>query len=168
MTKYRAKPLYYCHQAQKFIEPKQVKQLNKSEQKSLTYFASRHEFDVYKVLFETGLRSKIELQPKVEIIPPKVTTCYPSGKYWKADFMARIDSKPVMLVEAKGVVTKDFMLTLSLLELNNQELFNKLWLIFPNSIPQNLLIKRLQQTTMKEKVLTLKQFRKKILTMTTR
>ena len=83
MTKYRAKPLYYCHQAKRFIESKQVKQLSKLEQKSLTYFASRHEFDVYKVLFETGLRSKIELQPKVEIIPPKILLAIQTGSTGK-------------------------------------------------------------------------------------
>lgn len=168
MTKYRAKPLYYCHQTCAVIKPDRVKKLSVSAKKSLTYFASSHEFNVYRVLLESGLYSQIELQPQIEVIPPGITTCYPKGKYWKADFMTCVNSKPTMLVEAKGMLTKDFLLTLALLELNNLELFNKLWIIFPTVIPANLIIKRLQKTAMKERILTLGGFQKKMSILSTR
>lgn len=167
MTKYRAKPLYYCQQTKQIIESKQAKQLSKLEQKSLTYFASRHEFNVYRCLLEAGFCSEIQLQPKIEIIPPNTISCYPKGKYWKADFMTIVNSQPAMLVEAKGVITKDFLLILALLELNNQELFSRLWIIFPTVIPNNLPIKRLLKTAMKERILTLKNFREKLSIMNT-
>jgi hypothetical protein len=162
MSKYKANPLYFHSQTSQVITAKDAKGLDKS---NLQYFASQHEFNVYQTLLPFKERHGFELktQSPVELIKPKLLTSYPKGKTWLADFELKDKDSTLMLVEAKGVLLKEFLLILALLELTNQEFFDKLWLIFPRQLPQNNeVINRLLKTPMKERLLTMKEFERYI------
>lgn len=130
----------------------------KSEFADTIRFPSRHEYRVYSVLRNSHLFSEIIPQYKVEIIPPKQLLCFPNGKNWKVDFCVRYQDKPLMLVEAKGIVTKEFPAILAMLEHYNRELFERLWLVFANKIPQTHLIKNLQKHKRAPRICTFRQF----------
>ena len=154
VNKYRAKSLYVSKVNNQVIELEQVKNYPKN---TLVYFASQHEYLVYLALLKLSKSYSIEHQYNVSIIPPYRGMCFPNGKTWKVDFAVKKDNEITMLVEAKGKLSCDFPLILALLELNNLQLFSKLWLVFPVQIPKNSILKRLQKTSMKQKIITRKQ-----------
>ncbi len=136
-SKFSAKSLYYHPQSQQFYSKIETKQLNSLARRELIFFPSTHEFKVYRALLSLADKFFLEVHPKVQIIPPKVLKTFPQGKKWTVDFLLRDkdDRTITALIEAKGIISKDFPLILALLELHNKELFDKTWLIFPSKIP---------------------------------
>lgn len=130
MSKYKASPLYYSPQTHQVLSAKEAKGLNTG---NLFYFASKHEFSVYQTLLPLTYKYSLRLQSPIELVKPNLLSTYPNGRMWIADFELRDEDSTLMVIEAKGVLTKDFSLVLALLELNNQEFFNNLWLVFPKS-----------------------------------
>jgi hypothetical protein len=161
MSKYKANPLYYQSSTQQVILAKDAKEIDKN---SLLYFPSRHEFAVYKILLSLTDKYILKRHQDIEIIKPKTTLVHPKGKCWQADFtLSNTDLSLQTIVEAKGAITRDFPLILALLELNNKELFDKIWLVFPSQVPaSNQVIRNLQKTPMKNRIVTLAEFKQHI------
>lgn len=81
------------------------------------YFGSAYELHIYKKLLSLpGVR--VERQVKILLKPE--TTHYPA-RYWKCDFKVLDETNPAryLLVEAKGLVTREFKLMLQDLEFFN-------------------------------------------------
>lgn len=154
VNKYRAKSLYVSKVNNQVVDLERVKNYPKN---TLIYFASQHEYLVYLALLKLPKSYSIEHQYNVSIIPPYRGVCFPNGKTWKVDFAVKMNDEITMLVEAKGKLTKDFPLILALLELNNSQLFSKLWLVFSTQIPKNSILKRLRKTSLNQKIITRKQ-----------
>ena len=167
ITKYKAKLVYYS--------PSKNRQLTKNEiQAYKSYginsgfadaikFDSYHEYKVYLSLRNSYIISEVIPHPKIEILSKKdKLACFPTGKRWAVDFIARGHHKEtLMLVEAKGVITQEFPFILAMLEKYHRELFGKLWLVFPNRIPKCYLIQNLlrrQNQPNMPRIVTLKQF----------
>jgi hypothetical protein len=161
MSKYKANPLYFHLQTKQVLTAKDAKGLDTS---NLLYFASQHEFNVYQALLPLTEQYELKTQSPIEVIKPKLLASYPNGKKWVVDFeLKNKDGVTVALIEAKGVLLKEFLLVLALLELNNQDFFNKLWLVFPQKLPQsNRVIDSLLKTPMKERLITMQDFRRYI------
>jgi hypothetical protein len=161
MSKYKAHPLYYHPSSQQVIAVNEAKELDKS---NLIHFPSRHEFAVYKTLLSLTDRYQLKIHDGIEVIKPGIISTYPKGKKWLADFtLSNADLSLQMIVEAKGKITKDFPLILALLELNNKELLDKLWLVFPSQVPvNNQAVNNLRKTSMRQRIVTLTEFKTKI------
>jgi hypothetical protein len=160
MNKYKSHPLYFHPSTQQVICTEEAKGLDKS---NLIYFASRHEFATYKALLPLTEKYRLEIHPTVRIISPNTVTTYPKGKVWKVDFRLSDGLFTKMLIEAKGTITRDFPFTLTLLELNNKELLDKLWLVFPSQVPtNNQTIKNLLRSPMRHRILTLSELKKQV------
>lgn len=155
MSKYRAKALYLNISTNEIIEANKIDNFSKDTR--LVYFASRYEYRVFLALQNCFDFHLIEHQKKIEVIPKNRITCFPNGKYWKVDFAVKRKNNSRMLIEAKGCLTKEFLMNLTLLELNNQECFNRLWIVFPRKIPNNLILKRLLKTSMENRIMTLER-----------
>lgn len=128
-------------------------------------FDSQLEFKVFQVLNNSPITSVIIPHHEVLIIPKKSSYVFPSGKTWKVDFLVKGHHKETLcLVEAKGIINRDFPFILNLLEQNRPELFNKLWIVFDSKIPvSKLLVKNLRKSKDCPKLLTLKQFTQQFL-----
>ena len=168
MNKYGAKTVYFSHNlnrqllpdevtvyTNRFIQPPEIAKFGK-----VLKLDSKLEFQVFQILNSSYLVSDIIPHYPIDILLPNQSRCYPNGKKWKVDFLAKGHHKEVlMVVEAKGVVTRDFPWTLINLEREKPELFQKLWLVF-NRIPSNNLIKNLRKTVDNyPKIVTLSQFK---------
>ena len=111
ITKYKAQIVYYS--------PSKDRQLTKNE--ILAYksyginsdfadaikFDSYHEYKVYLTLRNSYIISEVIPHFPIEILSKKdKLACFPTGKRWAVDFIARGHHKEtLMLVEAKGVIT---------------------------------------------------------------
>ncbi len=131
-------------------------------------FDSYHEYQVYQSLKNSQLGSAIIPHYSIPILPPKKSIIFPRGKNWRVDFLVKgYHQEPLLLVEAKGFITREFTLILAMLEKYNPNLFGKLWLIFPdNRIPKKNLITNLRKKQNQPgtpKILTLSQFQELIL-----
>ena len=164
--KYRAKPIYYDLLKNEQLTRNEV-DFYKDNYPSyyrdeIAFFASTFEFNVYQALLSKFSKSWIKLQHPVEIIGKGI--CYPKGKIWLADFAIVNPSSNflIAIVEAKGVLTKDFVLTLASLESMQPQLFQKVHLVFSDVIPtQNQVIKRLFRSSHRDKILTLSELQAK-------
>lgn len=96
MAKYQAKPFYLDRINNQILTPTQAKQIGSDKRNNLVYFASKHEYLVYRELTKISNNCIIQLQPKVEVILSKKITCYPKGKTWKADFLMQKNNLPVL------------------------------------------------------------------------
>ncbi len=167
-SKYKAAPVYFCSRQNRQLTPNEIKIYkasgNKSDFTDVIRFESQHEYKVYLVLRNSYLFSEISPQYQVEILPPKDSACFPTGKRWQVDFLAKGQHKePLMLVEAKGLITRDFPLILAMFENFNQELFSKLWLVFDRIPKHNQLVKNLLHRQNKPnipRIVTLSQFQR--------
>lgn len=124
-------------------------------------FDSQHEFKVYLELVRIYGTKHVRNQVSVSLLPPG--DCFPRGKNWRVDFAitdAIVDTDVDFYVEAKGIITREFTYTLACLEQHKPEIFNNLYLIFPNAIPtENAVIRNLCKTEFKNRILTLKQLK---------
>jgi hypothetical protein len=161
-NKYKAKSVYYLPGEHRVIFASEV---NKTDiaTKKYYFFPSLHELNVYLALLpllEKGYT--IKNQSPIELIKPNELITYPNGRYWVADFVLSGNSgmSYQMVIEAKGVMTKDFVLLLALLEQNNKQAFDNLWLVFSSIPKQNRVIQGLLKTPMKDRIHTLTTFKR--------
>jgi hypothetical protein len=129
--------------------------------KHIVRFDSIHEFTVYLELSRIYGHHRIVRQYPLHIFPKSV--CYPNGKTWRVDFaitaegMSRTFSN---FVEAKGVMMREFRVTLGCLEQNNSNAFQRLSMVFPKRIPTECaLIKTLSRSERRDMLLTLPELR---------
>lgn len=156
--KYHAKQVYYDPLTQEVLPEKKAEELVNGKSSNLFRFDSQHEFNVFKVL-ERNTSLAISVHHSIEVIPPNEITTFADGKKWRVDFAVKDEQvKGLFYIEAKGILTKDFILTLALLELYHPEIFNRLWLVFPQKIPNNRVIGRLMKTPFQHRIVTLKNF----------
>lgn len=125
----------------------------------ILHFASKHEFSVYLELLKVFPSSQIIPQCPIQILPP--SKCYPNGKKWKVDFAIKKPSPElgvIALVEAKGIVTREFLFSICCFEQSqHSELFDRLWLVFPtDNFPRNQLIKNLQKSDFGDRIIATK------------
>ena len=139
-NKYQAKYVYWNTEKQVVMHPIDVEIYRCHGRlklpKRIVRFDSQHEFKVYLELAKMYGTENVSRQYPIQIIKP--CRCYPNGKDWKVDFAICSTNSPNYydyLVEAKGVVTSEFINTLVLLEQNNHIAFESLEIVFPRSIP---------------------------------
>lgn len=163
--KYSAKQVYYCLQTRTVLNSRDVELYRVNGRLKLpshiNRFDSQHEFKVYLELVRIYGVRRILFQVPVRIVPPSL--CYPDGKSWRVDFA--ITKYPdiqtnMFLIEAKGLITSEFAYTLTLLEQNNSESFDKLRIIFSTKIPyRNQIINALAKTDYAKNLFTLKNLK---------
>lgn len=167
-NKYQAKYVYWNTEKQVVIHPIDVEIYRCHGKlklpKQVVRFDSQHEFRVYLELIRMYGVKGVKRQVKVNVF--KKTVCYPNSKQWKVDFAidhCLQDSRPSLYIEAKGFLTTDFINTLALLEVFNEDAWNSLFIVFPDKIPtHNKTIDSLLKNGWKDCILTLKQFKQLI------
>ncbi len=172
MNKYGAKPVYFSYKLNRQLVPREIEIYKNNCIQSpelaklgnIIRFDSQLEFIVFQILSSSPLISGVISHHPIEILPSNKFRCYPNGKKWKVDFLAKGHHKEVlMIVETKGLINKDFPWILLALEKEQPELFKKLWLVFDHHIPSNNLIKNLQNTVdAYPKIVTVPQLRELI------
>ncbi len=167
-NKYRAKAVFYSHSLYRALTEHEIKIYQTCVNNPygvITKFDSKLEFKVFQVLQNCPLVSDIIPHHQIRLIPKNSSSIFPNGKTWKVDFLVQgKQDKPLFLVEAKGIISRDFPFLLNLLEQNQPELFNKLWLVFNDKIPTSkLLVKNLRKSKSSLKLVTLKEFQQKLL-----
>ncbi len=160
-NKYQAKPVFYCHDLQRELSVEEIYTYKKGyyldRNWKVTKFDSQLEFKVFQILESSYLVKSLEVHPPIQLIPPKTCKCYPNGKNWKVDFIAKNNGGlPSMIVEAKGRVTKEFPLILAMFERSNPKMFEKLWLVFDKIPSNNHLVKHLSKLDV-PRVVTVRQ-----------
>ena len=166
-NKYKAKPVYFSHRLARQLSVDEIRMhqnrhiflAESAKLGSIIRFDSQLEFKVFQVLNGSSMVSNIISHHQVQIIPKKKSSVFPSGKTWKVDFLVKGHHKePLCLVEAKGIIQRDFPFILNLLELNKPELFNRLWIVFNDRVPTSkLLVKNLRKVNF-PRLVTLKEF----------
>jgi hypothetical protein len=161
-TKYKAKHVYWDLEnrtVKSTFELERYRQKNKlALPEHIVRFDSQHEFRVYLELCRIYGTERVVRQHRIRIVPP--CYCYPNGKFWRVDFAikytASIDGYQ-LYCEAKGLVTREFEYTLTLLEQNRPLDFVLLHLVFPDTIPkQNKLISTLAKDSFCNQMYTFK------------
>ena len=166
-SKYRAKPVYFSHCLGRQLSVDEVKThenrhiflADSAKLGAVIRFDSQLEFRVFQVLNNSSLVSSIIPHHQVKLIPKNTSHVFPNGKTWKVDFLVKGHHKePLCLVEAKGMIQRDFPFILNLLEQNRPELFSKLWIVFNDKVPASkLLVKNLRKNRI-PKLVTLREF----------
>jgi hypothetical protein len=90
------------------------------------YFPSMWEYQVYEELLKWLPKEMIKRQHPL-ILKPK-TMAYPEIN-WKVDFAIFNREKPLMYVEAKGMITREFKTTLKILEYVNPQAWDILTVV---------------------------------------
>lgn len=166
-AKYKAKYVYWDLVKRVVLSPIDIEIYRCNDKLKLperiVRFDSQHEFKVYLELCRMYASDLIKLQVPVEILPP--CNCYPKGKRWRLDF-AIINSKNRgvidFYVEAKGMVHPEFPDNLAMLEINNPYEFEKLYIVFPQRIPNKTkVIKSLRDNGFDDAFMTLNQLKKR-------
>lgn len=165
IAKYSAKYVYWDTQKQVVLPPSDIEIHRYNGRlklpKHIVRFDSHHEFRVYIELCRMYGSKCISRQYKVKTIEP--CTCYPTGKYWKVDFAVSLPGSMFFydyLIEAKGVITSEFINNLVLIEQTGFEAFESLYIVFPHIVPaNNKVIKALQNNGWEQRLFTFKQFR---------
>ncbi len=162
-TKYKAKPVFFDIELRgvldsNLLEKYRVKGRLKLPE-SIVRFDSQHEFKVYLELCRMYGTERVTRQYLVKISLPGY--CYPTGKSWKIDF-AIADPDPfsdfTYYVEAKGAFLPEFAQTLASFESRSAESFERLIIVFGDSIPlNNRVVKSLFDSPFKSNLLTLKE-----------
>ena len=161
MNKFKAKYVYWDSKNQRVIDCYEADKLRFGKQdtlpKHIRRFDSRHEFKVYLELIRIyGIR-RIKTQVHINLLPRGL--CFPRGKTWKVDFaiVEHYDqSVYCKYVEAKGMITREFVYTLACLEAYKPIIFNNLSLVFTRNIPKdNSVIRALSKTHWNDNLLTL-------------
>lgn len=122
-------------------------------------FDSQHEFKVYLELVRIFGADRIKRQHQIPLFYPG--KCYPNGKVWKCDFA--IDdtedcSEWTYFVEAKGAFLPEFATTLAVLEKNEEDIFDNLFIVFSDRLPKkSRVINSLLKTDFKDHLLSLKE-----------
>ena len=165
-SKYKAKPVYFSHRLGRqlsfteiqFCSNKLIQPLQKAKYGTVIRFDSQLEYKVYRALLSSPSVSTIIPHHQIELIPTNNSRIFPNGKTWKIDFLAKGQHKePLFLVEAKGMIQRDFPFILNLLEQNRPELFNKLWIVFDRVPTSKLLVKNLRKNKV-PRIVTLREF----------
>lgn len=159
-NKYRATKVYYSSLLKRELTNYEYQQSSYRSFGKIIKFDSRFEYQVFQTLQQSYLAKEIIPHCPIALLPP--CKVFPKGKTWKVDFLVKgHNDSTLLLVEAKGIVNREFPWILALLELNNLDLFQRLWLVF-NRIPSNNVIKILRRHDY-PKIVTLSQFRKTII-----
>lgn len=166
MSKYHAKYVHWNSVTRTVLDSNLANRLRSGKQRRLPEyvkrFDSQHEFRVYLELIRIYGENRVKKQTLINILPPGL--CYPKGKGWKVDFAITdpvFDHRHHCFIEAKGVVTREFIYTLACLEAYKPQVFNNLYLVFPHRIPtNNRTINGLKKTYWNEQLLTLKDLKK--------
>lgn len=166
-NKYNAKPVYFSHRLGRQLSIDEVEsysfkltQLRKSNKfGTVIRFDSKLEFKVYQALFSNPSVSTVIPHCEIELIPKNSSRVFPNGKTWKVDFLVKGQHKePLFLIEAKGIIQRDFAFILNLLEQNQPQLFNKLWLVFSDKVPTSKLLVRNLKKNKFPRLVTLREF----------
>lgn len=165
MNKYNAKHVFWNTVNQCVTPVELANSLRSGKQKRLpkyiTRFDSQHEFRVYLELIRMYGVERIDTQVPVEIIPP--SNCFPSGKKWKVDFGIKDEGFLGIYdhyVEAKGLITREFVYTLGCLEQIDPYAFFDTYLVFTDKIPlKNKIVKNLWKSKAVNNLMTLKQLK---------
>jgi hypothetical protein len=137
-NKYKATSVWYDSVTQEIVSSLDIYEARKRKdshflQRCLN-FDSYHEYQVFLNLRRLFNSSNYDIHCHSPFLIIKPAIVFPRGKTWKIDFVVTTkDQQVVALVEAKGVITKDFPLILACLEINQPKLFNELFLVFNNS-----------------------------------
>lgn len=159
-NKYKASQVYFSISLERELTDYEAQESIYRDFGKVLKFDSRFEYQVFKVLHQSSLAYEIIPHCSIALLPPCKT--YPKGKSWKVDFLVKGQHKePLFLVEAKGLVNREFPWILAALELTNPVLFQKLWLVF-NRIPSNQVIKVLRKHDF-PKIVTLSEFKRTII-----
>lgn len=165
MTKYGAKYVFWNNNSRTVISSEDANKLRSGKQNKLPEyirrFDSRHEFKVYLELVRIYGYRRVRTQVSTSILPKGI--CFPRGKNWRIDFAItefNSDYEYCVYVEAKGLITREFVYTLACLEAYKPSIFNNLALVFPNAIPvENSVIKNLNKSYLSDRLLTLKHLK---------
>lgn len=166
MHKYHSKYVFWDKLNQRVINAHEADKLRSGKQdtlpKHIRRFDSLHEFKVYLELIRIYGIQRIKTQVHVNILPRGL--CFPRGKTWKVDFaITESDDShfAYKYVEAKGLITREFIYTLACLETYKPNIFHNLHLVFVRSIPiENNMIKSLTKSHWNNHMLTLKDLQK--------
>ena len=137
-NKYGNRGLYFDISNNSILPSSQVNPKDKKGNSNLAYFASQHEFEVFKLLHSTQMFCSVARQVKAELIAPYTVDIYPKGKTWLIDYAATTKDDRVFWIEAKGRILREFPYQLALLQLAQPEIFNNLWIVFQQKIPRSL------------------------------
>lgn len=165
-TKYKAERVYWDDKKRCVVNYDDLHSYRQYSPKGLPEhlycFDSRHEFRVWIELCRIYGEHRVLRQHRVEIIHP--ACCYPKGKVWKVDFAVASCHFPGTIqryYEAKGYMTNEFCYTLALLENIDPLAFEKLYVVFPQSLPTDKrIIKNLMDSEYSNNLMTLKQLQK--------
>jgi hypothetical protein len=125
------------------------------------FFASKLELRTYQMLVDNFGIARVYRQYPIQLFEKGL--CYPKGLFWRVDFVVLrdtsrwnfIDPFPIQyLVESKGIVERAFRYQLTALESYQPELFEKLYVVFGSSFPSIDIIKNLQRSTVKDRILS--------------
>lgn len=166
LQKYRSKAVFWDLQKQIVISKQRANEhrLGASTRlpEHIVRFDSIHEFAVYLELSRIYGHHRIVRQYPLPIIPKSI--CYPTGKTWRVDFAITAENKSrtfTNFVEAKGVMMREFRMTLACLEQNNFPAFARLSMVFPKAIPTEcVLVKTLSRSSHQDMLLTLPELRR--------
>lgn len=123
-------------------------------------FDSKFEADVFLDLQEVfySYKGDATLEEKPSILVKPSTDNFPK-RTWKCDFRLTVEGV-ALNVEAKGKPTRDFRLTLEMLELFNREDFERLIIVFNNL--DNVRGATLTRLRKQGKILTLPELKSRI------
>ncbi|MDJ0650292.1 MAG: hypothetical protein QNJ60_16485 [Xenococcaceae cyanobacterium MO_188.B19] len=167
-NKYKAHPVYFSHSLGRSLsideveiyESRHILLSDSAKLGTVIKFDSQLEFKVFQVLNSSSLVSSIIPHHQVKLIPKNTSHVFPGGKTWKVDFLVKGQHKePLFLVEAKGIIQRDFPFILNLLEQNRPELFNKLWIVFNDKVPTSKLVVKNLRKNRTPKLVTLREFK---------
>lgn len=164
-VKYKAKAVYWNLVTRTVVSAQSIEQYRVNGRldlpKCIARFDSQHEFKVYLELVRMYGASSIVRQHPITVIEECCT--YPKGKTWKIDFLIQPGNGKLSApkyVEAKGAFLPEFANTLAFLEMTNNELFMKLFIVFGNKLPSGSQpLKNLLKSSMKHNLLTLPELK---------
>ncbi len=160
--KYKAVPMLYDpirDIATPYVKGKEEYRNCKAKTDTRLYFASTHEYKVYRMLIGVFGVENVLPQYKLPLVPK--CQAYPNGKKWAVDFAVykTQDAKtPMLLVEAKGYILDYFPFQIALLEAYHPEFFENFYVLFEKLRPDvTNFARRYLGSPLQERIFTLDQ-----------